>query len=183
MAKYYKDVPKEYLENLMYRRTLRLYAQKSDRHKRAFVTMCREDPVYFFIAWAFLYEPRPMIGPNGREKSKIIPFIPWAHQIPVIQAIHANLGHEDIGVEKSRGEGMSWIIVLMAVWYWLFKPLSAVGLVSRNENAVDNPDDPDSMLWKFDRELEWLPKWLSGIKGVDYKRDLSRHLVKNLRND
>ncbi len=144
--------------------------------------MCREDIVFWMQTMCFLFEPRPAIGPNGKEQSKIIPMVPWRHQIPVIQEIRKNLGFSDIGCLKSRAEGMSWIIVLMALHDFIFKPLSAVGLVSRNENAVDNPDDPDSMYWKFQSELDWMPNWMSGVKGVDYKRDLARHVFKSMRN-
>jgi hypothetical protein len=132
----------------------------------------------FFSAWCYLYEPRPKII-SGRKQPHVIPFIPWPHQEPVIREIDTYLGFEDIGLEKSRGEGASWIGILFSVRDWLFIDLAAVGLVSRNEKAADNPDDPDSLFWKIDWELTKLPKWMLP---QDFKRNLADHTLKNNDN-
>ena len=115
---------------------------------------------------------------TAKKRPSTLPFIPWSHQVPAIRKIKAALGYEDIGAEKSRGEGMSWIAVLLALHDWLFDPMSAVGLVSRTEDACDSPDDPDSLMWKLDWELTKLPKWMV----PDFKRTLDDHTLKNKQN-
>ena len=112
----------------------------------------------------------------------VIPFITWEHQDPMIISARKTLGFDDVGIEKSRGEGASWIFVLLALHDWLFQPMSAIGFISRTEMAVDNPDDPDSLMWKLDWELTKLPPWMAGERDKDYTRNLSRHILKNLRN-
>ena len=49
------------------------------------------------------------------------------HQIPIIQQLRDNLGVQDIGLEKSQREGMSWIAILLALHDWLFTPMAKIG--------------------------------------------------------
>jgi len=69
----------------------------------------------------------------------------------------------------------------LALHDWTFQELSAIGMVSRNELAGDNPDDPDSLFWKIDWELTQMPPWMVGIEKVDWKRDRSKHSLLNYR--
>lgn len=178
MVEFYKQVPKDFAGNLAYRIDLRRRAEGNRDFQRAVIHACREDVLYFFNALCFLYEPRPKIV-DGLKLPHMVPFITWPHQDPAILTIRENLGFEDIGVEKSRGEGASWILVLMALHDWLFKPMTAIGMVSRNENAVDNPEDPDSLFWKLDWELTKLPRWMVPS---EFKRSLQEHTLRNLDN-
>lgn len=175
------NVPKDYKSNLLYRKKLRTACLNDVARRRKVWKACKADPLFFFNAFCWVFEPRPMVV-NGVEMPMVLPFIAWDHQEPMMKAIYANLGTVDIGVEKSRGEGMSWTGVLFAAWDWLFNDMSTIGLVSKDENAVDSPDDPDSLFWKLDWLLTKLPAWMAGEKGVDYKRDRSRHSLKNMRN-
>ena len=178
MSELFDCVPTTYHENLEYRLKLRVRAEKDAGYRRACMQACKQDVLFFFSAWTWLYEPRPKIV-DGKKQSHVIPFIPWPHQVPVIREIDRLLGFEDIGLEKSRGEGASWIGTLFAVRDWLFIDMAAVGLVSRNEKAADNPDDPDSLFWKIDWELTKLPKWMLPD---EWKRSLNDHTLKNCRS-
>lgn len=175
----YKTVPKGFTDNLEYRIKLRK-ACEDVSIRSGIVEACKSDVLFFFNAFCWLYEPRPKIV-NGKKLPMQIPFITWEHQDPAILKVKQNLGIEDIGVEKSRGEGFSWISVLLALHDWLFEPMSAIGLVSRNELAVDNPNDPDSLFWKIDWEITKLPKWMVPASG-EFKRNLSEHTLINYTN-
>jgi hypothetical protein len=177
MVDFYGQVSKDLEANLAYRIDVRERAMSDPQLRGALMTACREDVLFFFNAFCWLYEPRPRIV-NGTKMPPVIPFISWSHQDPVIRTIKQHLGFEDIGVEKSRGEGASWFGVLLAVHDWLFAPMTAIGLVSRNEAAVDNPEDPDSLFWKIDWELTQLPSWMV----PDFKRNLQAHTLRNLHN-
>ena len=181
MAEFYQSVPKVLTENLEYRLNLRRRAEKDLGFQAAMLTACKHDVLFFFNAFCWLYEPRPQMV-NGVKLPMQLPFITWPHQDPAILEIDKHLGFEDIGAEKSRGEGMSWIADLFALRDWLFEDMSAIGLVSRNEGAVDSPNDSDSLMWKLDWELTKLPPWMSGYKDIDYKRNVSEHTLLNLRN-
>ena len=182
MPDFYKEVPKTLKENLAYRVKLRDRAGKDPGFRRAMLTACRYDILFWLNAWTYLYEPRTRYGSDGRQLPKIIPFITWPHQEPVILEIKKHLGSRDIGIEKSRGEGMSWIGILLALHDWLFDPGSKVGLVSSTEKKADDPGNMDSLLAKVDWELTKLPKWMAGVKDVDWKRNISDHSLVNLRN-
>lgn len=178
---YYEAVPRSFKENLEYRIRLARKCAEDEAIRTAALKACKEDVLYWMSAFVWVYEPRPRFL-DGKRLPTSIPFIPWEHQIPVILQLRESLGVRDIGLEKSRGEGMSWIAVLMAMHDWIFTPMSKVGLVSRNEKAADNPNDPDSLFWKIDWELTKLPKWMVGIKGQDWKRSLDDHSLVNLKN-
>lgn len=176
MAEFYKQVPKDFQANLRYRLELRKRAATNPDFQQAIMTACRQDVLFFFNALCWLYEPRPK-RINGRPLPMMIPFITWTHQDPAILEIKANLGYCDIGVEKSRGEGMSWIAVLLALHDWLFEPMTKISLVSSTEKKADNPNDSDSLFWKIDWELKKLPIWMVGVKDRDYVRNLDGHTL------
>ncbi len=181
MPNWYEDVPKDEEGNLLYRDEVWNLCAADAEFRETIWQACKEDVLLWMNLFCFVYEPRPQLV-NGVEEPMVLPFITWTHQDPVILEIKQYLGFEDVGVEKSRGEGLSWIGVLLALHDWLFVDMSAIGLVSRNELAVDSPDDPDSLFWKIDWELTQLPPWMAGVSKVHWKRDLQKHSLKNIRN-
>src|SRR5688572_9934103 len=117
---FYRTVPKTLCENLEFRANLRTRAAKDAGFRRAMMTACRDDVLFFFGAWCWLHEPRKLDGPNGKALPHVIPFITWPHQEDAVLKIVERLGFGDIGINKSRGEGASWIGVLLALHNWLF---------------------------------------------------------------
>lgn len=66
--------------------------------------------------------------------------------------------------------GASWLCLLILVWFFLFHSNKKFLVVSRNEEAVDKPGEPDSLFWKIDFVLEFLPDWLKSKKIKRLKR-------------
>lgn len=192
---YHANVPKKFNENIAYRVRLRERAELDPDYREAVIHACREDILYFLNAWCWLLEPRPRRDAKGRVLPDIIPFITWPHQDPVIQEIRERLGFDSIGVEKARGEGMSWIAVYMVVHDLVFsipgRQVKTIGIVSRNMEAGDSPDDPASLGWKIDFALKRLPTWMAGEEYVGkektagkmgWKRSLTNHNWRMLHN-
>lgn len=179
---FYSHVPKTLQENLEYRIKLRKRAEHDVGFQRAMMTACKHDVLYWLAAFAWLYEPRPAVL-NGVLMPKMIPFIPWPNQEPVIRTLREKLGFDDIGVEKSRTQGASWIAIYLAMHDWLFDPGSKISMVSSTADKADSPEDPDSLFWKIDWGLTKLPIWMAGVKGVDYKRVIDTHAITNYRNE
>ncbi len=179
--RFYSKVPKEVEANLRFRMDIRKKAASSEKVRRQIWKACEHDVLFWMNAFCWLYEPRPRIV-DGVRMPMTIPMITWPHQDVAIDKIKANLGFEDILVTKSRGEGMSWIAVLLAIHDWIFMPETKIGIVSRTEEAADDPEDSDSIFWKIDWELTKLPQWMSGVKGKDFKRIIDRHTLTNFRN-
>lgn len=181
MKDWYGLVPLERERNWKFRLNILRRAERDVAFRRVLWKACKDDVLFFFAAMCFLYEPRPRLL-DGKERSKEFPFIPWGHQPEKIRSIREKLGREDIRVEKSRAEGVSWIAVLLALHEWLFYEMSAIGFVSKDLASVDNPDNTDSLFWKFQWELDKLPPWMGGKKDVDWKRTVADHVFRNFRN-
>jgi hypothetical protein len=171
--------PQEPVANVRYRKRLREWAIKSQANRDWIMKKCKRDFYFWLESFAWLYEPRPEPG-----RAPILPFIPWPHQRPCMDKIIANSfadgqkkgwQQRDIGIEKARGEGATWMCLMIITWRWIFHPMEAFGLVSRNETTADNPDDPDSLGAKIDWALGKMPTWMVGRKGVEYKRNISKH--------
>jgi hypothetical protein len=141
-----------------------------------------EDVLWFFNACAWVFEPRAL--------SKVLPFCTWNHQDPAIvqmdQAISDSEGAElpiDVVVNKSRGQGATWMYLIILLRRWLRDPMFSAGLVTRNEKLVDSLRDPDTLLWKVAWELDRLPSWLLPA-GFDLSkhRSISDHAILNPEN-
>lgn len=162
MGKFYDylTVPKNPIENAKWR--LRAYerAAVSPSLRKDLLKVSRADCLWWINFACFLYEPR--------SRAKLIPFSTWPHQDPLIRGINEcidySLDHPeekmDFGVEKSRGEGVTWICLMVILWRWLFEPGFACGLVSRNEDAVDSAVNPDALMPKLDWQLRHLQRWM-----------------------
>jgi hypothetical protein len=169
--------PQEPVANVLYRKRLREWAIESEANRKWIMAKCKRSFYFWLETFAWLYEPRPEIG-----RAPILPFIPWIHQRPVMNSILEHLGYRDIGIEKARGEGATWMCLMILLWRWIFHPMQAFGLVSRNEATADNPDDPDSLGAKVDWALSKMPTWMVGRKGMEYRRNISKHTWINTRN-
>lgn len=176
MAEFWKLIPRDLQRNLEFRLAVRQRCATDLEFRAAIVKACREDFLFFALTFLWLHEPRA-------SGSKKIPFLVWDHQIPVVLGILKHLGQKDIVVDKCRGEGMSWISVLLALWTWLFHQESVVGMVSSTEDKSDRPGDMGSLMAKLDWEIEQLPKWMVGKKKVDWDRNLTDHTLVNHRTN
>ena len=162
---YYPQVPQDLAENVSYRIRL-LDAAREDKGLRAeLIRMSKKDVLFWINTFCWLIEPR--------RQPDIIPFVTWPHQDPCIAAIDEALLHSltdttgeatDVAIEKSRGEGASWIALMIVFHKFLFGAgeikQPAFGLVSRTAEAVDDPNDPDSLMYKLDFQLKRIPFWM-----------------------
>lgn len=176
--------PRSLKENVEYRIAIRKWAAKKRGNRLALMERCRKDFVFWVETFCWIFEPRPEAG-----RPQVMPFIMWDCQIPVALTIIENLGHRDIGLEKARGEGATWICLMIILWRWLFAPdMESYGLVSRSEEVADSSEDPDSLGWKLDWQLKQLPLWMAGVKTVpggqpkDFTRNITKHTWTNHRN-
>jgi hypothetical protein len=175
--------------NRQWRKQMDLRARTDAKYRAKIIARARKDVVFFFKALCWLEEPRKSRGSGGRVTTGSFPFIPWQHQLPLIYAIREKLGYEDIVVEKSRDEGVSWISLLMALHDWLFVKGAKIGLVTSTEDLADDPGNADSLMAKLDWELGMMPTWLVGKKVEraqgcrhGYVRNSTKHYLLNCRN-
>lgn len=182
MTELYKHVPKDFRKNLEYRVAIGRRAEKDAGFRRALMVLSKNDVLWWLNAMGWVYEPRTRYSTQGKRLPKFLPFITWQHQDPVILKLKENLGQIDIGIEKSRGEGMSWIGVFMALHDWLFTPGSKIGIVADTEKKSDDPGNLDSLGGKLDFAISKLPRWMVGVKDKDWKRNAADHSWVNFPN-
>jgi hypothetical protein len=142
---------------------------------------CRHDVLFWMNCFCYVEEPRT-IRVDGLVLPTTLPFITWPHQDGPIRQMRENLGLRDIGVEKSRAQGLTWIACLLALHDWIFTPGSLVGFVSKTETDTDSPENPGSLFAKLDWELKRLPSWMIGVEKEDWKRNLAQHSLTHFKN-
>jgi phage terminase large subunit len=120
------------------------------------VEVCKDDPVRFVNDWVWTYDPRNAgvgLPPN-------IPFVLRPKQAEFIRWLQEREREQESGlVEKSRDEGMTFVMCAYMLHHWLFIPGFAGAIGSRKEDLVDKSGDPKSIFWKIRFQLERLPKW------------------------
>lgn len=176
---YYELVPKEYLENLQFRAKILEQCLDKPMNQRAMMKACSEDFLFFCNVFLWIVEPR-----EGEEQKGDIPFLTWANQDPVFASCAYYAGKRHIIGDKSRAQGASWMMMALFVWIFIFRPGSFLGMGSKNEEAADLPDNPDSLGWKFDYLMASLPSWMRppGIRVNEPNRKLGAHTWKNVLN-
>ena len=163
MTEFYSQVPKTLVENLEYRRDLLAWAD-TPKKQRTLWTACNRDILYFVNAFCWLYEPRA--SKLRGTKSKIIPFMTYEYQDEAFTKMNESLGVADVGIEKSRDLGATWMFLTLYFYHWVFNPFSSFGLMSRNQDLVDKPGKKDTLMWKLDFLLSGeggkggLPPWM-----------------------
>jgi hypothetical protein len=114
--------------------------------------MCRTDILFWVNSFAWTFDPRKDIS--------IIPFVSWPFQDRALMILDRFVGQEDVGIEKSRDMGASWLCLLLFLHRWQFHEGQAFQLISRREALVDALGDPDSLFWKLDFLLKNQPAFL-----------------------
>lgn len=151
-------MPKPLLENLKFRRFILTRAAKSKRLQTALLDVCRNDFFLWVNCFVLQFNPNTI----GTASPEIGPFVTWEFQEDAAREILAAIEtRKDLVIEKSREMGASWLCLLILTWFYLFHPWKKFLVISRSEEAVDKPDDPDSLFWKIDFVLEHLPAWMT----------------------
>jgi hypothetical protein len=159
----YEQVPKDLAGNLEYRRDLLRWADTPER-QRILWTACKHDILFFINAFCWLYEPRSsrLVG----TASNVIPFRTYEYQDKAFIEMNEVLGNQDIGIEKSRDLGATWMFLTLYFYHWLFNDFSSFGIMSRTADLVDKPGKKDTLMWKLDFLLDGdggkggLPPWM-----------------------
>lgn len=145
--------------------------------------LCARDILFFLNTFAYLLETRDKQDWNTNDRygsNKVIPFITRGYQDKLILEVLKYLGRQDIAVPKSRETGISWIMVALAAWDWIFHDQTHIGFVSKDLPSANNPDDPDALFSKFEFLVDHLPYWM--IAPTDWERNITKNTMKNNRN-
>ena len=184
VADWNKDVPRNLVANLEYRKKLLLACRDDEAKQRAMREACRQDLVFYVDSFVWQYNPKKkkrtseyvnysIVEDETVRGPRVAPFILWEFQE---EAMFTMLDHvlrgEDLLIEKSRDMGASWMILILFKWLQDFHYDNKFLMMSRNAELVES-DDEDSLFWKmqsmYEREPTWLSGYVDGLKG-DLKR-------------
>ena len=137
------------------RADLIIRARKAPEIIPAALALCKDDPVFWFNNFCYTFDPR--------LEESTIPFNLYPVQEWFIRVLRRCIDTQrDFGIEKSRDMGVSWMVILLFQWYWLFQPGCTFHVGSITMPDVDNGlVDPDNTLFgKFRFNYELLPTWM-----------------------
>lgn len=149
---FYPMVPKDLQANLRFRADMVRLGSSDVKAARELWTMCSRDLLFYVNTFGWTYDPR--------KTPSAIPFITWPFQDEALLTMDACIGFEDFMIRKSRDMGASWMTLLVCEYRWHFRDFQSFLMVSRKEDLVDSPGDPDSLFWKVDFLHKHQPPWL-----------------------
>ncbi len=148
-------VPKKIHDNLEFRRTMRLWGGRSADNAKSLAVACSRDLLFFVNTFVWTHDPRLVPLPTE------VPFVTYPFQDDALLGIYqAIMDGENLGIEKSRDMGASWMILTVFYWLWLFQRGNTFLVVSRNEDYVDRRGDPKALFYKLDFMHKRLPRYL-----------------------
>lgn len=164
---FYHLVPKEPLLNLKWREELFELCEQDPELCEQLKVACARDKLFFINTFLWVFEPRKAVD---------YPFVTWQFQDRLFMHMHETIGNQDLGVEKSRDMGMTWMAITEFFCLWMFRPKTTLGLVATDLDAVDKTDDPDTLMWKLDYHYDNLPSWMKP------PRNRIKNSMRNSRN-
>ena len=161
----YLRVPRDMKGNIAFRLHTLDWCEGNPERQRAVMECCKNDILFFISVFVLQFNPKRV----GRE---VEPFIPWDFQGEAIKATMEHLFEKQRRVvwEKSRELGATWLALIIFVWCCLFHDWKTFFCISHSEQAVDSPGKKNTLFWKIDFILEYLPDWMT--RGV-VRRKLS----------
>jgi hypothetical protein len=173
VSEFYDLYPKDPAENLRWRIACSERALVDVHFRNALYDACMIDPLFFFNAFLWVYEPRAEV--------KVKPFCTWPHQEPVILAMDEAITEATrteqplaLMVKKARAQGGTYLYLGVQIRRALRDPGFSAGLVTRNEESVDSRNDSSAVMYKLAWMLDRLPFWM--LPG-GYRRSFSEHSI------
>ncbi len=140
-------------QHLQHRLQLYRKAHANPELQTLLMERCRRDVVFWFNNFAWTFDPR--------KKSPHLPFVLYPYQEKLLLQLLKQIENgEDVLLEKSRDMGVSWLIVLLFQYLWLFKSGANFHLGSRKSDYVDKKGDPSTLFQKIRYNLYRLPTWM-----------------------
>lgn len=127
---------------------------------------CQRDYKFFIEDFCWIYEPRPEYAAGYK------PFLLYPFQKKYLDWLQERFEENADGLtEKTRDMGITWLYVAWLIWHWRFDDTFNALLGSRKEDLVDKIGDPDSLFWKLETLVNYLPSWL---RPAEYDRNKHR---------
>lgn len=152
------NLPITVRENLEFRMKLHEWLAKDEGAQKEYIALLKVNPTVFYDTLAWTYNPNLPIGEMN------VPFIVSSRpaQIEVVMGLKDAIENRiDVGINKSRKEGATELLMKYISFMMLFYPDVSFLVGSRSEELVDKTGDPSTLFAKIDYTLRFLPVWLS----------------------
>lgn len=151
------QVPLEINANKRFRAELLQKADNDPELQAVLREKCRLDDEFFFDVFCWTFDPR--------LPDPVIPFILYPKQRKLIAWLNSLLERSRNGekvnglIDKPRDVGATFTVMTWVLKHFIFDEFSArVG--SRKEDYVDKKGEQDTLFFKFDFNIQRVPKWL-----------------------
>lgn len=127
--------------------------------------MCAMSFHFWLNTFAWTYRVK-VVDESGKERpakphEAHCPFVSWPVQDDAADLLIEHIENgEDICIDKSRDMGATWLCLAVLTWMYLFRGEANFLLMSRNEAAVDDKGNPDTLFYKVRYMLKRCPEWM-----------------------
>lgn len=144
----------DFSENLKFRIKRKTLCDADPAMRELEMKYCASSILYFVNTYCWTYDPRQ------EEGRKEVPFITFPFQDDWLTwRLWCMKYHNDCVTEKSRDQGISWLVQVLHVWVCLFVKGTRTYQLSMAEDDVDNRTT-ESLLGKARFLLNMLPPWM-----------------------
>lgn len=128
-------------------------AENDPGAKARLLALCSKDIVFWVNHYCWCFEPR---------QEKEFPMVLFDYQAWALRSLVEDLdsNHGDIVIEKARDMGITWIILYLFLWYWLFRANSNFLISSFREQEVDWQGSMATLFPKLRYTVDKLPDWM-----------------------
>jgi len=166
--------PKDIMENGAYRLKILSLCERDLTARAEVKALCKKDILYWINTFCYTKDPR--------RKPDVLPYITYPYQDQhILEVKNAIDKQEDYLNDKSRDMGVSWDILYVFAWYFLFEEGSDFRVGSRKEDYVDKLNDIDTLLEKVRFCLKRQPLWLLP-NGFDFDKHAAYMRIINPEN-
>ena len=143
-------------KNIDFRIERRMICDRDPAMREIEMQYCASDILYFANVWCWTHNPW------GSVEDRDIPFVTYPFQDDWLTwRVWCTKNRVDNLTEKSREQGLSWLIQVLHVWLAIFYKGTTTYQLSMKEKAVDNRT-VDSLIGKARFLLRNLPEWMRG---------------------
>ena len=148
---------------MKYRRQVLEAGYASEEAARELWIACKRDPFFWINTFVWTYNPKMIPRITTR------PMVTYQFQDNALwKLFNAIVCQLDLHQEKSREMTATWNLLIAFVWLAQFHDGLVFRLTSRNADAVDSTEDPDSLFPKIDFIIKHQPDWI--INESQYNR-------------
>jgi hypothetical protein len=166
---FYNLLPEDHVDLIRFRIYVRQRCLEDLAFREQILDMCSQDVCFYANVFCYVFEPRP---------PRNIPLKIWNDQANILAWMQEVYGERDMGIEKTRGIGLSWDVAIFYSWVSRFKKDAKLAVTTKDEDSLDGPDS-NTIMGKIAYVHEHLPEWFKvNAVGKDIlKRVTTQHIM------